>query len=70
MSKSKKKRSKAYRGADAKAAPKQVHRYQAVQRSTVGQWWFDRRAWLKPVIIAVLVVAFLIWLIVSFIVNL
>ncbi|HET6622585.1 MAG TPA: hypothetical protein VFG56_01475 [Candidatus Saccharimonadales bacterium] len=70
MSKSKKKRNKAYRGADAKAAPPQVHRYQAIQRNALSQWWFDRRRFLKPVIVVGLIAGFITWLIVSFLTNL
>ena len=51
MSKQKKKRNKRYHGEDA-AAPVStqpvVHRYSAVDRGPVSQWWFEKK---KPVIL-------------------
>lgn len=45
MSKHKKKRNKQYTGADAAASTKGpvVHRYVAVQRSPLGEWWHDHK---------------------------
>lgn len=51
MVKQKKKRTKAYRGQDAKNAPAQVVRVQAVNRSKAGQWWFERKRFAKPIAI-------------------
>ena len=63
MAKKQKKRNKVYRGADAKAAAPTVTRISAVNRSALGQWWFDRKKVLKPILIAVAVVLIIIWLI-------
>lgn len=70
MPKQKKKRNKIYRGADAKAAPGQIHRYQAVQRNRLSQWWFERKQFLKPALVAGLIAVFIVWLILSFLINL
>lgn len=61
--KPKKKRNKVYRGSDAKAAPVQVVRVEAANRSSAGQWWFERKKFVRPVAIAVFVVIILAWLI-------
>lgn len=55
--KQKKKRNKQYRGQEAAMTRPSVTRITAVNRSTLGQWWFDRKKILKPVLIAVLVAA-------------
>lgn len=39
MSKNRKKRNKPYTGADAAPTGPTVHRYVAVQRSPLGEWW-------------------------------
>lgn len=57
MAKQKKKRTKKYSGSGASVAQPTVTRVQAVSRSRVGQWWFDRKRVLKPVLIAMAVVA-------------
>jgi hypothetical protein len=49
--KTKKKRNKVYRGADAAADRPTVTRISAVNRSKVGQWWFDNKRVARPVII-------------------
>jgi len=51
MAKQKKKRNKAYTGADAAVTRPVITRISAVNRSRLGQWWFDRKAILKPVLI-------------------
>lgn len=71
MSKMKKKRNKVYRGVDAKTAgPPVLHRYTAVRRSRLGQWWHDRRRFLKPVLLVSLIIVLLVWLLVSLLLNL
>lgn len=65
MAKQKKKRNKAYRGRDAKVATPQVIRVEAANRSTLSQWWFERKRILKPVLIAALVVVVLAWLLIE-----
>lgn len=63
MSKQKKKRNKAYKGADARTAKPQTIRVEAVKRGKVQQWWLDRKKVVKPIAIAVAVVAIIVWLI-------
>lgn len=64
MSKNRKKRNKPYTGADAAPAQPVVHRYVAVQRSPLGEWWHTRK---KAIILSlkiggvVLVVAWLLY---------
>jgi hypothetical protein len=43
MSKKHKKRNKPYTGADATPTQPVIHRYVAVQRSPLGEWWHTRR---------------------------
>lgn len=49
MAKSKKRRTKAYSGGDAKVAQPTVHRYSAVDRGRFGQWWFERGKLVKRI---------------------
>lgn len=65
MGKQKKKRNKKYTGADAAMTRPSITRVQAVNRSRIGQWWFDRKRVLKPIIIVSLVVIVLVWLIIE-----
>ncbi|MGB2787248.1 MAG: hypothetical protein WBB94_02595 [Candidatus Saccharimonadaceae bacterium] len=65
MAKLKKKRNKQYRGADAKSAPAAVTRVTAEERSRLKQWWIDRKPVLKPILIIVGVLVFVVWLIVE-----
>lgn len=62
MSKTKKKRTKRYQGADAAVQGPVVHRYEAVERSRLGQWWYDHkaRARIAGIIVAVVLVITLI----------
>lgn len=53
MAKQKKKRTKKYSGSDAAISRPIVTRVSAVNRSKMGQWYFDRRRILKPVLIGV-----------------
>ena len=55
--KQKKKRNKVYTGVDAAVTRPVVTKISAVQRTRVGQWWFDNKRIARPVIIAVLVAA-------------
>lgn len=43
MSRKHKKRNKAYTGADAAERPPVVHRYSAVTRSPIGEWWHEHK---------------------------
>ena len=52
MAKQKKKRNKKYTGSEAKVTQPQIVRIQAVRRSKLGQWWFEKKKFRKPVLIA------------------
>jgi hypothetical protein len=51
MSKNKKKRNKIYAGADAAITKPIITRIEAVQRSKIGQFWFEKKKLLKPILI-------------------
>ena len=58
MGKNKKKRNKAYTGVDAAMTRPNITRIEAVNRSKIGQWWFDNKKIAKPIIrIALIVLA-------------
>jgi hypothetical protein len=59
----KKKRNKQYRGADAALTKPSVTRISAVNRSKLGQWWYDRKRILKPVLITSGIIVLVVWLI-------
>lgn len=61
----KKKRNKKYQGVDAVMERPTITHVTAVNRSKVGQWWYDHKRIAKPVLIGVAVVAIIIWLIVE-----
>lgn len=63
MGKNRKKRNKVYTGADAATTRPVITRISAANRSRLGQWWFDRKRILKPVLIAAGVVLVLVVLI-------
>jgi hypothetical protein len=63
MSKQKKKRNKSYTGADAAVTRPVITRISAVNRSRVGQWWFDNKRLAKPILITSGIVVALGWLI-------
>lgn len=65
--KAKKKRNKQYRGADAALTKPSVTRISAANRSVVGQWWFERKRILKPVLITVAIISAVTWLIIELI---
>lgn len=50
MGKNKKKRNKQYAGVDAAMTRPNITRIEAVNRSKIGQWWFDNKKIAKPVI--------------------
>lgn len=62
MGKQKKKRNKAYKGADAKDASPTVVRVAAVDRNKPAQWWYEKKRIAKPVLIAAGVVTVIVWL--------
>lgn len=65
MAKKHKKRTKPYRGENAKTTGVDglnkpvIHRYEAINRNALHQWLYDKRRLLKPVAIGVGVVLFL-----------
>ena len=65
--KTKKKRNKQYRGADAALTKPSVTRISAANRSKFGQWWFERKRILKPVLITVAIAIGVSWLILELI---
>lgn len=67
MAKQKKKRNKVYRGKDAATTQPVVTRVEAVNRSKVSQWWFEKKRVAKPIIIAALVVIAIVILILQII---
>lgn len=60
---SKKKRNKQYRGADAALTRPSVTKISAVNRSKMGQWWFEKKRIAKPILIAAAVIIVVAWLI-------
>jgi hypothetical protein len=63
MVKQKKKRTKKYSGTDAAITRPVVTRMTAANRSKIGQWWFERKKFLKPILIASGIVLLIVWLI-------
>lgn len=63
MAKQKKKRDKAYKGADAASVRPSVTRVSAVHRNPAHQWWVDHKRIAKPVLIAAGVLAIVVVLI-------
>lgn len=52
MAKQKKKRNKVYTGNDATNVRPVVTHISAVNRGRVGQWWFERKKFARPILIA------------------
>ncbi|MNH49910.1 hypothetical protein D3C73_15050 [compost metagenome] len=67
MAKQKKKRTKKYSGADAAVTRPVVTRVTAANRNKIGQWWFERKKILKPVLITAGIATLLVWLIIEII---
>ena len=65
MAKNKKKRNKVYTGADAVVVRPIITRISAVNRSKIGQWLFEHKKIIKPVLIASGIVIFIIIIIVE-----
>ncbi len=63
MVKQKKKRNKVYRGQDSTRSMPSVIKLEAANRGRLGQWWFERKARVKPLAITAAVVLLLSWLI-------
>ena len=67
MTKHKKKRNKVYSGADAAITRPIVTHISAANRNKVSQWWFDRKAFLKPILITSAIVIFVLLLVLELI---
>ncbi len=66
MAKRNKKRNKVYRGEDASVPVKEtVHRYKAVVRSPLGEWWQSRKKLIKRLTIALVIIVVVVWLIIE-----
>jgi cell division protein FtsX len=65
MARNKKKRNKQYTGIDAAITKPIITRISAANRSKFGQWWFDRKATLLPIIKTVGIVIFIIIIIIQ-----
>lgn len=63
----KKKRNKQYTGVDAAITRPSVTRISAANRSKLGQWWYDRKRFLKPVLITVAIIIAVAWLVIELI---
>ncbi len=63
--KQKKKRNKVYTGVDAAIQRPVVTRISAVNRTKIGQWWFDHKRVAKPLIITIAIVTFVVVLIIE-----
>ncbi|MEO5949827.1 MAG: hypothetical protein ABIQ04_00085 [Candidatus Saccharimonadales bacterium] len=63
MAKQKKKRNKVYKGVDAAITRPTITRIEAANRSKIGQWWFEKKRFAKPVLIGSGVALVVIWLI-------
>ncbi|HRK40724.1 MAG TPA: hypothetical protein PLN95_01435 [Candidatus Saccharibacteria bacterium] len=66
----KKKRTKRYSGEDAKvqqagSSEPVVHRYEAVERSRLGEWWHERKRMVKISAVIAALSAGVIWLLVE-----
>jgi hypothetical protein len=67
MGKQKKKRNKAYTGADAAITRPIITRISASNRGKIAQWWFEHKRIAKPILIGVGVAAAIIILIIEII---
>ncbi|PKL30839.1 hypothetical protein CVV43_05110 [Candidatus Saccharibacteria bacterium HGW-Saccharibacteria-1] len=67
MAKNKKKRNKSYTGADAAITKPVITKISAVNRSKVGQWWFDNKKIAKPILIISGIVIFIVIIILQII---
>ncbi len=65
MAKQKKKRSKKYTGADAAITTPTVTRMTAANRSKLGQWFYERKQFLRPVLITAVVVIVVVMVIIE-----
>lgn len=61
-SRQKKRRNKAYTGADAASNQPTVRRYTAVERSRMSEWWHEKKRTIKVVSAISAILLILIWL--------
>lgn len=68
MSRRPRKRTKKYQGEDAKqfnqplSTKPIVRHYRAVDRSRIGEWWYERKRYVKPVAIAAGIGLGIVWI--------
>lgn len=67
MAKHKKKRNKVYSGAEAAITRPIITHISATNRSKIGQWWFDNKRILKPILKTSGIVLFIIIMIIEII---
>lgn len=67
MSKQKKKRNKQYSGVGSTSSQPTVTKITAVNRTRLGQWWFENKKLIKTVATALIVIATLILIVVEII---
>ena len=60
MAKNKKKRNKSYTGIDAAITKPIVTRISAINRSKPSQWWFENKKTVKPILITISIVFFVV----------
>jgi len=65
MAKQKKKRNKQYTGADASIKQPSVTKLTAANRSSLSQWWFEKKKFAKPALIASGVAIIIVWLVIE-----
>lgn len=65
MGRNKKKRNKVYTGADAAVTKPVITKLSAIDRSKIGQWWFDHKKAAKPILITTGVILIIIILVVE-----
>ena len=63
--KQKKKRNKVYQGSEAAVPRPTIIRVSAVNRSKIGQWWFDHKRIARPILIAAAVIAVIVILVIE-----
>lgn len=60
-----KKRNKVYRGKDAKPQGPVIHRYEAINRGPIKEWWHDHKKQVKIVSYIVGGVIIFVWLLIE-----
>jgi hypothetical protein len=65
MAKQKKKRNKQYTGANASIKQPSITKMTAANRSRPAQWWFEKKKFAKPALIAGGVAVIIVWLVIE-----